>query len=184
MWLAMTFRCQLTSSNIWWSWHRFWSCYSCYEDDDNIHSALLFDATNALKFINHKAALHNISVLCPSFLPSWTVHQLDLLLVKVNLHPLKALLMVIHLPWLWMQGLAVTPLTNSLCHYQPDVSQTWFADDATAAGQVIPLLQWWKELLCLSPLNSYHPNAAKTYLIVKPQFYDSQNSYFRTLMFK
>ena len=42
-------------------------------------------------------------------------------------------------------------------------------DDATAAGQLAPILQWWKQLLSLGPLYGYYPNATKTYLIVKPQ---------------
>ena len=37
------------------------------------------------------------------------------------------------------------------------------ADDATAVGQLLPL----------SPLYGYYPNATKTYLIVKSQFFDS-----------
>ena len=71
-----------------------------------------------------------------------------------------------------MYALAVTPLINSLRHHQPDGSQAWFVDNATAAGQLTPLLQWWKQLLSLGPLYGYHPNAAKTYLIVKPKLYD------------
>ena len=62
-----------------------------------------------------------------------------------------------------MYVFAVTLLINSLCHHQPDVSQAWFVDDATAAGQLAPLLQWWKQLLSLGPLYGYHPNVAKTY---------------------
>ena len=75
-----------------------------------------------------------------------------------------------------MYALAVTPLINSLCHHQLDVSQVWFADDATAAGQLTPLLQWWKQLLSLGPLYGYHP---KPYLIVKPQLYDSAKQLFQ-----
>ena len=56
------------------------------------------------KLVNHQAALHNISVLCPSFstiLKTCMVHPFDFsLLVEVSLHPLKELLRVIHLPWL------------------------------------------------------------------------------------
>ena len=36
-------------------------------DDDNTQAALLVDATNAFNLVNRQAALHNISVLCPSF---------------------------------------------------------------------------------------------------------------------
>ena len=37
-----------------------------------------------------------------------------------------------------MYTIAVTPLIRHLCESQPDVSQVWFADDATAAGQLAP----------------------------------------------
>ena len=67
-----------------------------------------------------------------------------------------------------MYALAVAPLINSLHHHQLDVSQAWFVDHATAAGQLIPLLQWWKQLLSLGPLYVFHPNVVITYLIVKP----------------
>ena len=55
-------------------------------------------------------------------------------------------------------ALAVTPLINSLCHHQSDVSQTWFADDATAAGQLTSLLQWWKQLLSFGRLYAWLPS--------------------------
>ena len=41
-----------------------------------------------------------------------------------------------------MYAIAITPLINHLRRSQPDISQVWFADDATAAGQLAPLLQW------------------------------------------
>ena len=36
-------------------------------EDNNTYAALLVHATNAFNLVNHQAALHNISVLCPSF---------------------------------------------------------------------------------------------------------------------
>jgi len=36
-------------------------------DDNECEAALLVDASNAFNCINHQAALHNISVFCPSF---------------------------------------------------------------------------------------------------------------------
>ena len=46
-----------------------------------------------------------------------------------------------------MYALAVTPLIRSLRQSQPDVSQVWYADDATAGGQLASFLHWWKHLL-------------------------------------
>ena len=43
-----------------------------------------------------------------------------------------------------MYAIAVTPLINHLNQLQPDIFQVWYADDTTAAGQLEPLLQWWK----------------------------------------
>ena len=78
-----------------------------------------------------------------------------------------------------MYALAVTPLVNSLRHHQMSVYLACFLDDATAAGQLTPLLLWWKQLISLGPLYGYHPNAAKTNLIIKPQLYDSAQQLFQ-----
>ena len=151
-------------------------------EDSNTHAALLVDATNAFNLVNRQAALHNISVLCPSFstilrntygapIRLFVTGEGELASTEGTTQgdPLA----------MAMYALAVTPLINSLRHHQPDVSQAWFADDVTAAGQLAPLLQWWKQLLSLGPLYGYHPNAAKTYLIVKPQLYDSAKQLFQ-----
>ena len=43
-----------------------------------------------------------------------------------------------------MYALAVNPLIHSLCQSQPDVSQVWYADDATVGGQLALLLyMYW-----------------------------------------
>ena len=78
-----------------------------------------------------------------------------------------------------MYAIAVTPLINYLRRSQPDISQVWFPDDTTAAGQLAPFLQWWKLLLSQGPLYGYNPNVIKTYLIVKPQFLDSATTLFQ-----
>ena len=70
-------------------------------------------------------------------------------------------------------------MINLLHHHHPNVSQAWFAEDATAAGQLTPLLQWWKQLLSLGPLYGNHSNAPKRYFIVKPQLYDSAKQLFQ-----
>ena len=77
-----------------------------------------------------------------------------------------------------MYTLAVTPLIHSLRGFQPSVSQVWYADDATAAGQLAPLLDWWNHLLAQGPLYGYFPNPAKTHLFVKPHLFDSATAFF------
>ena len=39
-------------------------------EDNNTHAALLVDTTNAFNLVTDHTALHNNSVLCPSFSPS------------------------------------------------------------------------------------------------------------------
>ena len=77
-----------------------------------------------------------------------------------------------------MYALAVTLLICSLCHHQANVSQVWFADDATAAGQLTPLLNWWKYLQVQGPHYGYFPNPAKNHLIVKPHLLISATELF------
>ena len=64
------------------------------------------------------------------------VHPLNfLLLVKVNLHPLSEGTIQGDLFAMAMYALAVTPLIDSLHHHHQNVSQAWFADDATAVTE-------------------------------------------------
>ena len=45
--------------------------------------------------------------------------------------------------------------------------QVWFADDATGVGTLVNLKQWWSSISTIGPLFGYHPNAAKTCLVVR-----------------
>ena len=114
-------------------------------EDSNTHATLLVDATNAFNLVNRQAALHNISVLCPSFstiLRNTYGAPIRLFVTgEGELASTEGITQGDPLA-MAMYALAVTPLINSLRYHQPDVSQAWFADDATAAGQLTPLLQW------------------------------------------
>ena len=100
-------------------------------------AALLVDASNAFNCVNCQAALHNISVLCPSFS---TILQ--------NTYGAPVCLFVVgegEIPstegttqgdplTMAMYALAVVPLIRHLRTVVPDVSQAWFVDDASAVG--------------------------------------------------
>jgi len=68
-----------------------------------------------------------------------------------------------------MYALAVVPLIRHLRSAAPEVSQAWFADDATAFGSLMKLLSWWQLLSSVGPAYGYFTNAIKTVLIVKPE---------------
>ena len=55
-----------------------------------------------------------------------------------------------------------------------------YADDFTAAGTVKDLKYWWETLCELGPKFGYYPEASKTWLIVKNDFYDIANTTFKS----
>ena len=56
--------------------------------------------------------------------------------------------------------------------------QAWFADDAAAGGCLRLLRLWWEALVKSGPAFGYFPNAAKTWLLVKPEKQQEANSIF------
>ena len=145
-------------------------------EDSNTEAVLLVDATNAFNSINRKAALHNISIICP---------PLAQVLVNTYRAPIRLfitgggeiastegttqgdpLAMA-------MYALAITPLIDQLSSRSPDVHQVWYADDATSASTCRSLRTWWDDLSELGPMFGYNPNGSKTYLVVKEDHEES-----------
>ena len=62
-----------------------------------------------------------------------------------------------------MYALGILPLIHKL----KATNQVWFADDAAAGDSLVNLHKWWTALLRQGPSFGYHPNPAKTSLIVK-----------------
>ena len=63
-----------------------------------------------------------------------------------------------------MHVIAITPLIHRL--EDKEVKQVWFADDATARGNLTHLKTWWDNISEIGPEFGCHPNASKTWLIV------------------
>jgi len=59
-----------------------------------------------------------------------------------------------------MWALGVVPLIQKLAGI--DVSQMWYADDASAGGSLQSLCAWWDHLVHLGLDYGYFPNAVKT----------------------
>ena len=122
---------------------------------------------------------HNISVLCPSFAR-----------ILINTYREDSKLYIdgnyllsqegttqgdrLAMP---MYALGVVPLIQKLANI--DVSQMWYADDASVGGSLQSLRCWWDHLICLGPDFGYFPNAIKTCLIVKPQHLRKARALFR-----
>ena len=138
--------------------------------EEEVQGALLVDASNAFNTINRHAALLNIKSICPS------LYQI---LLNTYRAPIRCIIsgdgeitssegttqgdplaMA-------MYALAVRPLIGKLKSDAPRVKQVWYADDATGAGTCDDLKKWWDSLQVHGARYGYHPNAAKTNLVMK-----------------
>ena len=144
-------------------------------------AVLLVDASNAFNALNRKAALHNISVICPSLAQTLiNTYQVPVRLFITGSGEIAStegttqgdpLAMA-------MYALAITPLIDQLKTKCPEVHQAWFADDATGASTCEGLRSWWNKLTDRGPSFGYHPNASKTYLVVKQEHENSAREKF------
>ena len=137
--------------------------------DTNTEGCLLVDASNAFNSLNRKAALHNVSILCPSWSPILiNTYRAPVRLIVVGSGEISSTEGTTQGDPLAM-ALAIVPLIHKLRNNSPNVKQVWFADDATGVGSCETLRQWWEQIKRLGPTFGYHPNSAKTYLIVKEE---------------
>ena len=65
-----------------------------------------------------------------------------------------------------MYAIGTLPMIHLL--NQP-IKQVWYADDATAGGELHHLHGWLNQLLSCGPMYGYHANASKTWLAVKEE---------------
>ena len=130
-------------------------------------AVILVDASNAFNSLNRQAALRNIHLLCPALSKVLTnTYRQDVqlfidgevLLSQEGTTQGDPLAMA-------MYAIAITPLIRRL---EDRVSkQVWFADDATAGGNLAHLKTWWDRISKIGPDYGYYPNSTKTWLIVK-----------------
>ena len=136
-------------------------------------AVLLVDAINAFNSLNRKAALHNISIICPSLART---------LIKTYRAPVRLFITgsgEIYSTKRTTQGdplamamyaLAIVPVIYQLRASCPEVRQAWYGDDATVASTCRGLRSWWNELAHRGLSFGYYPNASKTYLVVKQEY--------------
>jgi len=126
-------------------------------------AVLLVDAFNAFNSLNRRVSLHNIHFTCPPLAITLTnVYREasclfiddECILSEEGTTQGDPLVMA-------MYALSPVPLINKL---EGLATQVWFADDtaAAAAGSLVDLLDWWKQLSTLGPGYGYYVNAAKS----------------------
>ena len=149
---------------------------------DSTEAGLLADASNAFTSLNRNCALHNMRFICPAL--ATVLHNTYQMPVRLFVHGGEELQSCEGTTQgdplgMAMYALAITPLINELHSQCPEVSQIWFADDSTATSDCTALRKWW-DLLCTSgPKFGYHPNASKSFLIVKEPYIDKAKKIFQ-----
>ena len=67
-----------------------------------------------------------------------------------------------------LYALSIQPLITSL-QAMSGAKECWFADDASRAGTISEIKQWWDGLNAFGPDIGYFPNAKKCSIIAKPE---------------
>ena len=147
-------------------------------DNDETECVLLVDASNAFNCLNRRAALHNARILCPAIAT-----------VLINTYRDEVLMFVVGGEIIRsaegttqgdplamsMYAIGILPLITQL---QCETKQVWYADDATGAGCIRGVRQWWNDIVKVGPKFGYHANAVKTWLIVKQNKLEDARSAF------
>ena len=136
---------------------------------EETEALLLVDASNTFNFLNRQTALHNIQRLCPSLAtalintyraPSELYVDGDVLLSCEGNTQGDPLAMQLY-------ALATTSLIRNLKNNVSDISQVWYADDASGGGKITRLRERWDQLNALGPKFGYFTNESKTWLVTK-----------------
>ena len=111
-------------------------------EDDRTEAILLVDASHAFNSLNRQAALRNIHILCPILAP-----------VLINTYRSEAKLFIGGEHILSQEGttqgdplamsmyaIATLPMIHRI---REGVTQSWYADDASASGTLPRLRSWW-----------------------------------------
>ena len=147
-------------------------------EDEGAEAMLMVDASNAFNSLNREAALRNTRILCPVLAPMLTnmyrSHSMlfidgDHILSQEGTTQGDPLAMA-------MYAIGTLPLIRKL---HGNVTQVWYADDASAGGRTSDLRVWWDSLVSYGPRFGYNPNPCKTWLVVKPEHLPTAEEHFR-----
>ena len=157
-------------------------------EDEKTEAVLLVDAANAFNSVNCQVFLHKSCIICPPIatyvrncytLPSRLfiiggteisstegTTQRDPIAMSIYATAIIPLVLMI------MEIMSTSPGNTS--------KMVAYAEDFTAGGTVKDLKYWWETLCELGPKFGYYPEASKTWLIVKNDFYDIANTTFKS----
>ncbi len=147
-------------------------------DNTNAQAVLLVDASNAFNNLNRQTALQNILLNCPSIakvLINTYRNDSQLFADGETLFSMEGTTQGDPLA-MAMYTISTLPLIRRL---NQSIQQVWYADDATAGGQLHPLREWWNALREIGPEYGYFVNPTKSWLIVKEAHMSSATDLFQ-----
>ena len=143
------------------------------QDQGNCWGVLLVDAANAFNSLNHAAMLLHSHVLwpcCAQFLFN-TYRGWSVLIVRGSstfLYSKEGVTQGDPLS-MFMYALGTLPLIRSL-HKSGHWMQLWYADDVSAGGTLLDLLDWFNLLCSRSPDFGYYPEPSKSFVVVNERW--------------
>lgn len=149
---------------------------SAFESSE-VDALLLVDASNAFNSLNRDVAMRNILTICPAFariIINTYCADTNLFIGGQTVFSSEGTTQGDPLA-MSMYALATVPLIHRL---SSSVIQSWYADDATAAGRLQASREWWDNLVEAGPSFGYFPNSVKTWLLVKPNSAEEANAIF------
>jgi hypothetical protein len=139
-------------------------------ESEGTDAVLLIDASNAFNRLNRAVALHNIQITCPI---------ISCYITNTYRHPSRLFISggkeilsqegttqgdPLAMPW---YSLSTTTMIDHLQLNHGTVRQVWLADDASAAGKIEELYNWYRCLEKTGKCHGYFVNGSKSWLIVK-----------------
>ena len=157
-----------------------------FEDNHSLptgRGVLLVDASNAFNSLNRAALLGDVRILWPrcsrfvfntycGWAPLIVRGSEELLFSREGVtqgDPLS----------IFLYAVGTLPLIRSLKN--PDWTQVWYADDATACGELASIHRWFDLLLQRGPSYGFFPNPSKSCVVVHPAFVASAKQVFDPL---
>ena len=157
-----------------------------FNDSEN-HGLLQIDANNAFNSVNRKVVMHNMKILCPEFstyINNFYMRPARLFVTGgCELKSKEGTTQGDPVVTMSMYALGIIPLLQ-LNNQQQSSDNNFtrriaFADDFTGIGTIKCVKAWWDEINQHGPYIGYYPNARKSCLIVKEQYYEQAKEIFK-----
>ena len=139
-------------------------------EEASTDAILLVDAENAFNRLNRMAALHNMQYICPPFATVLiNTYRNPARLILVGGGEIQSAEGTTQGDTLAMgfYGLGTNLILQTLKREIPAVKQVWLADDATGAGKLQPLKEWWDLIQKEGVKFGYFVKPTKSWLILK-----------------